>query len=104
MNKIVKNDQVVIITGKDKGRMASVTQVLTNGKLIIQGMNIAKKHQKGNPQAGIPGGIIDKEMPVDASNVMLVNPATNKGDRVGIKVLENGDKVRFFKSNGETVS
>jgi len=104
MNKIVKNDQVVIIAGKDKGRMASVTQVLTNGKLIIQGMNIAKKHQKGNPQAGIPGGIIDKEMPVDASNVMLVNPATNKGDRVGIKVLENGDKVRFFKSNGETVS
>ncbi|MEH6455607.1 MAG: 50S ribosomal protein L24 [Cocleimonas sp.] len=104
MNKIVKNDQVVVIAGKDKGRMGSVTQVLTNGKLLIQGMNIAKKHQKGNPQAGIPGGIIDKEMPVDASNVMLVNPTTNKGDRVGIKVLENGDKVRFFKSNGETVS
>lgn len=104
MNKIVKNDQVVVIAGKDKGRMGNVTQVLTNGKLLIQGMNIAKKHQKGNPQAGIPGGIIDKEMPVDASNVMLVNPTTNKGDRVGIKVLENGDKVRFFKSNGETVS
>ena len=104
MNKIVKNDQVVIITGKDKGRIGSVTQVLTNGKLVIQGMNIAKKHQKGNPQAGIPGGIIEKEMPVEASNVMLVNPATNKGDRVGIKVLENGDKVRFFKSNGEAVS
>ncbi len=89
---------------KDKGRMGNVTQLLTNGKLVIQGMNIAKKHQKGNPQAGIPGGIIEKEMPVDASNVMLVNPATNKGDRVGIKVLENGDKVRFFKSNGEAVS
>lgn len=104
MNKIVKNDQVVVITGKDKGRMGNVSQVLTNGKLIIQGMNLAKKHQKGNPQAGIPGGIIEKEMPLEASNVMLVNPATNKGDRVGIKVLDNGDKVRFFKSNGEAVS
>ena len=104
MNKIVKNDQVIVIAGKDKGRLGNVTQVLTNGKLIIQGMNIAKKHQKGNPQAGVPGGIIEKEMPIEASNVMLVNPATNKGDRVGIKVLENGDKVRFFKSNGEVVS
>ena len=104
MNKLIKNDQVVVIAGKDKGRIGNVTQVLTNGKLVIQGLNIAKKHQKGNPQAGIPGGIIEKEMPVDASNVMLVNPATNKGDRVGIKVLENGDKVRFFKSNGESVS
>ena len=104
MNKIVKNDQVVVVAGKDKGRSGNVTQVLSNGKLIIQGMNIAKKHQKGNPQAGVPGGIIEKEMPIDASNVMLVNPATNKGDRVGIKVLENGDKVRVFKSNGEAVS
>jgi large subunit ribosomal protein L24 len=104
MNKILKNDQVVVIAGKDKGRMGNVTQVLTNGKLIIQGMNVAKKHQKGNPQANIPGGIIEKEMPMDSSNIMLVNPSTNKGDRVGIKVLENGDKVRFFKSNGETVS
>ena len=103
MNKIVKNDQVVVVAGKDKGRIGNVTQVLTNGKLVIQGMNIAKKHQKGNPQAGIPGGIIEKEMPVDASNVMLVNPSTNKGDRVGIKMLDNGDKVRFFKSNGEAV-
>ena len=67
-------------------------------------MNVAKKHQKGNPQAGVPGGIVDKEMPMDASNVMLVNPATNKGDKVGLKVLENGKKVRFFKSNGEVVS
>jgi len=104
MNKIVKNDQVIIIAGKDKGRIGNVTQVLTNGKLLVQGMNIAKKHQKGNPQAGVPGGIIEKEMPVNASNVMLVNPATNKGDRVGIKVLDNGDKVRVFKSNGEVVS
>ena len=104
MNKILKNDQVVIIAGKDKGRMGNVTQVLTNGKLVIQGMNVAKKHQKGNPQAGVPGGIVDKEMPVDVSNVMLVNPSTNKGDKVGIKVLDNGKKVRIFKSNGEAVS
>ena len=104
MNKLVKNDQVVVIAGKDKGRIGNVTQVLTNGKLLIQGLNVAKKHQKGNPQAGIPGGIVEKEMPIDSSNVMLVNPATNKGDRVGIKVLENGDKVRYFKSNGESVS
>jgi len=85
-------------------RIGSVTRVLANGKLLIQGMNVAKKHQKGNPQAGVPGGIIDKEMPIDASNVMLVNPATNKGERVGVKVLESGKKVRFFKSNGEVVS
>ena len=104
MNKILKNDQVIIASGKDKGRTGSVTQVLSNGKIIIQGMNVAKKHQKGNPQAGVPGGIIDKEMPIEVSNVMLINPATNKGERVGIKVLENGKKVRFFKSNGEVVS
>ena len=104
MNKIVKNDQIVIISGKDKGRRGNVTQVLDNGKLLIQGLNLAKKHQKGNPQAGIPGGIIEKEMPVVASNVMLVNPATDKGDRVGFKILDDGKKVRCFKSNGEVVS
>ncbi len=104
MNKIVKNDQIVIVSGKDKGRRGSVTQILDNGKLLVQGLNLAKKHQKGNPQAGIPGGIIEKEMPVDASNVMLVNPATDKADRVGFKILEDGKKVRCFKSNGEVVS
>jgi len=104
MNKIVKNDQVVIIAGKDKGRRGSVTEVLNNGKLFVQGMNLAKKHQKGNPQAGIPGGIMEKEMPMHASNVMLINPATDKADRVGFKILEDGKKVRYFKSNGEVVS
>jgi len=104
MNKIVKNDQIVIVSGKDKGRRGNVTQVLDNGKLLIQGLNLAKKHQKGNPQAGVPGGIIEKEMPVDASNVMLVNPATDKGDRVGFKILDDGKKVRCFKSNGEVVN
>lgn len=103
MKKILKNDQVILVSGKDKGRVGTVTSVLPNGKLLVQGMNVAKKHQKGNPQAGIAGGIIDKEMPLDASNVMLINPQTDKADRVGIKLLENGDKVRFFKSNGEIV-
>jgi len=104
MNKIVKNDQVVVIAGKDKGRRGNVTQILGNGKALIQGLNIAKKHQKGNPSAGIAGGIIEKEMPIDLSNVMLVNPATDKGDRVGFKILGDGKKVRFFKSTGEVVS
>lgn len=104
MNKIIKNDQVVVTAGKDTGRRGAVTRVLENGKLLIDGINIAKKHQKGNPNAGIPGGIIDKEMPIDASNVMLINPATDKGDRVGFKVLEDGSKVRYFKSNGEVIN
>jgi len=104
MNKIVKNDQVVIIAGKDKGRRGNVTEITGKGKLLVQGINLAKKHQKGNPNAGIAGGIIEKEMPLDMSNVMLVNPATDKGDRVGFKTLEDGKKVRFFKSNGEVVS
>jgi len=104
MNKIIKNDQVVIIAGKDKGRRGNIIEIIGNGKALIQGVNLAKKHQKGNPNAGIAGGIIEKEMPMDLSNVMLVNPATDKGDRVGFKVLEDGKKVRFFKSNGEVVS
>lgn len=104
MKKIIKNDQVVVIAGKDKGRRGNVTQLLSNGKLLVQGINVAKKHQKGNPNAGIPGGIVEKEMAIEASNVMLVNPATDKGDRVGFKVLEDGNKVRYFKSNGEVVA
>jgi len=104
MNKIVKNDQIVVIAGKDKGRRGNVTELTGKGKLLVQGINLAKKHQKGNPNAGLAGGIIEKEMPLDASNVMLINPATDKGDRVGFKILEDGKKVRFFKSNGEVVS
>jgi len=104
MKKIIKSDQVIVTTGKDKGRRGSVTEVLANGKLLIAGINIAKKHQKGNPNAGVAGGIVEKDMPIDASNVMLVNPATDKGDRVGIKKLDDGKKVRYFKSNGEVVA
>jgi len=103
MNKIRKGDDVVVITGKDKGRRGQVVNVLDSGKVVVQGVNMAKKHQKPNPQAGTPGGIVEKEMPLDISNVMLFNPATGKGDRVGIKTLEDDRKVRFFKSNGEVV-
>jgi large subunit ribosomal protein L24 len=103
MNKIRKGDDVVVITGKDKGRRGQVVNVLDNGKIVVQGVNMVKKHQKPNPASGVPGGIIEKEMPLEISNVMLFNPATGKGDRVGIKTLEDDRKVRFFKSNGEVV-
>ena len=103
MNKLNKGDEVVVISGKDKGRHSTITEFTSNGKVLVQGVNTAKKHQKGNPNAGVTGGIIEKDMPLDISNVMLVNPATGKGDRVGFKVLEDGKKVRFFKSNGEIV-
>jgi len=103
MNKLLKGDEVVVIAGKDKGRRSTITQLLPNGKLLVSGVNTAKKHRKGNPNAGVTGGIIDKDMPIDVSNVMLLNPATDKGDRVGIKTQEDGTKVRFFKSNGEVV-
>ena len=103
MRKIRSNDEVVVITGKDKGRRGKVIQVLANGKILVQGINRVKKHVKPNPNAGVQGGIVEKEMPMDSSNVMLVNPATGKGDRVGFKLLEDGKKVRVFKSNGERV-
>jgi large subunit ribosomal protein L24 len=103
MKKIRKGDNVVVIAGKDKGRRGKVLQVLSNGKVLVKGINIAKKHQKKNSNAE-GGGIIDQELPLDISNVMVVNPATSKGDRIGIRVLEDGTKVRFFKSNNEQVS
>jgi large subunit ribosomal protein L24 len=104
MRKIRSNDEVVVITGKDKGRRGKVMQVLVEeGKVLVQGMNRVKKHVKPNPNAGVQGGIIEKEMPMDTSNVMLVNPATGKGDRVGFKLLDDGKKIRVFKSNGERV-
>ena len=103
MRKIRSSDEVVVITGKDKGRRGKIMQVLEEGKILVQGVNRVKKHVKPNPNAGVQGGIIEKEMPMDASYVMLVNPATGKGDRVGFKLLEDGKKVRVFKSNGERV-
>jgi large subunit ribosomal protein L24 len=108
MSKIRKGDQVVVTTGKDKGKRGTVLRVYESGKALVEGVNRVKKHQRPNPVKGQTGGIIDKEMPLHISNVMLVNPATGKGDRVGFKFLEaqagNAPrKVRFFKSNGEVV-
>ena len=91
------------MTGKDRGRRGTVIRMYDDGRVLVEGVNVARKHQKPNPNAGVPGGIIDKEMPVDISNVMLFNPITQKGDRVGFKFLEDGTKVRFFKSNNEVV-
>ena len=103
MRKIRKGDDVVVITGKDKGRRGLVLRMLDDGHLIVEGVNKVKKHMKPNPVKGVTGGIVEKEMPLDISNIALFNPATQKGDRVGIKVLEDGRKVRYFKSNGEVL-
>jgi large subunit ribosomal protein L24 len=103
MQKIKKGDDVISITGKDKGKRGTVLRILTDSKVIVEGINRAKKHQKPNPMKGQVGGIVDKDMPIDISNVALFNSATQKADRVGIKVLEDGRRVRFFKSNGEVI-
>ena len=103
MNKIKKGDEVIVNAGKDKGRRGTVSQVLVDGRVLVDGVNMVKKTQKPNPNAGVTGGIIDKEMAIDRSNLMMYNSATGKGDRVGIKTLEDNTKVRYFKSNGEVV-
>ena len=102
MRKIRKGDEVVVIAGRDKGRRGTVTKVLED-RLVIEGINLVKRHTKPNPQRNVQGGIIEKETSIDLSNVMLWNPITKKGDRVGIRTLADGKKVRFFKSNKETV-
>ncbi len=102
MQKIKQGDDVIVLTGKDKGKEGKVLKVL-GGKVLVQGINRVKKHQKGNPHAGISGGIIDKDMPIDISNVAIYNPETKKADRVGFKFLEDGKKVRYFKSTNEVV-
>jgi large subunit ribosomal protein L24 len=106
MNRIRKGDEVIVMTGKDKGRRGTVTRVLDDERLLVEGVNIAKKHTKPNPQKGIQGGIVEKEMSIHISNVQLFNPQTKKGDRVGFRILEKeGVKrtVRFFKSTNEVV-
>ena len=106
MSKIKKGDEVVVIVGKDKGRRGKVGQVLATGKIVVEGVNIAKKHQKPNPNAGVSGGIVEQEMPIDMSNVLLWNSKASKGDRVGFRFEGEGAKrrkVRFFKSNQELV-
>ena len=103
MQRIKKGDEVIVTAGKDKGRRGNVMEILKNNRIMVENINVVKKHAKPNPMAGVEGGIIEKEMSMAISNVMLFNPATNKGDRVGIKTLEDGKKVRFFKSNNEVV-
>lgn len=103
MEKIRKGDEVIVITGRDKGKRATVSARVNATHLLVDGVNVAKKHARPNPMKGVAGGIIDKTMPIDQSNVMLFNPATGKGDRVGFKVLEDGTKVRVYRSNGEQV-
>lgn len=106
MSKIKKGDEVVVITGKDKGRRGKVAQVLAAGKVVVEGVNVAKKHQRGNPNAGVAGGIVEKEMPLDISNVAIWNAKAGKADRVGFRFEGEGEsrrKVRVFKSNSELV-
>ena len=102
MNRIRKGDQVVVIAGKDKGKKGDVIRV-AGDKIVVSNINIIKRHTKPNPQAGQPGGVIEREAPIHISNVMLFNPASGKGERIGVKVLEDGRKLRVFRSSGEAV-
>jgi large subunit ribosomal protein L24 len=103
MNKIKKGDEVVVLIGKDKGKKGVVLSVVSADKVLVEGINSVKKHQKPNPNKGIEGGIVDKQMPISVSNVAIYNAQTKKADRVGFRVLEDGKKVRFFKSNNEVL-
>ena len=104
MRKIKKGDNVVVITGRDKGKRGDVTRIVDDDHVIVAGINQLKKHQRPNPMKGEQGGIVNKDMPLHISNVALWNPVTQKADRVGIRVLEDGRKVRFYKSNGEQIN
>ncbi len=103
MRKLRKGDEIIVIAGKDKGKRGSILRVGKDDRVVVEGVNLVKKHQKPNPVLGQPGGIVEKEMPLHVSNVAIYNPATSKADRVGIRVLEDGRKVRFFKSNSEVI-
>jgi large subunit ribosomal protein L24 len=102
MQRIKKGDQVIVVVGKDKGRRGTVLR-LEEGRVVVENINVAKKHQRPNPQKGVAGGIVEQEKSLDASNVMLFNPTTQKADRVGYRKLSDGRKVRFFKGNGEVL-
>ena len=102
MNRIKKGDRVIVTAGKDKGKQGEVVRVI-GGKVVVANVNIVKRHTKPNPQANQPGGVIEREAPIDASNVMLFNPASGKGERIGTKVLEDGRRLRVFRSSGEAI-
>lgn len=103
MNKIKKGDEVIVITGRSKGQKGTVLKRIDSTKLLVENVNMVKKHVKPNPNAGVQGGIVEQESPIQQSNVMIFNPVTEKGDRVGFKVLEDNRKVRVFKSNNEVI-
>lgn len=103
MRKIKKGDDVIVIAGKDKGKRGSVLTVRVDDRVVVQNINMVKRHTKSNPTRGMSGGIIEREAPIHISNIALFNPVKGKADRVGIKTLESGKKVRCFKSNGEVV-
>jgi len=103
MQRIKKGDEVIVTTGKDKSRRGTVLKITDDNRVLVEGVNMVKKHQKANPNAGIQGGIIEKEMPLHASNIMVYNTTAGKGDRVGVRTLEDGRKVRFFKSDNEVI-
>ncbi|MCR5866432.1 MULTISPECIES: 50S ribosomal protein L24 [Aquincola] len=103
MNKIRKGDQVVVLTGRDKGKRGVVAQRVDADHIVVEGVNVVKKHVKPNPMKGTTGGVVDKTMPIHQSNVAIFNAATGKADRVGVKLLDDGKKVRVFKSSGEEI-
>ena len=103
MNKIRKGDEVIVRTGKDKGRRGTVLQIFDDERILVEGINLAKKHTKPNPNVGEQGGILDKAMPLDISNVLVFNPKSKKGDRVGIRVNDDGSKERIFRGTGDVV-
>jgi len=103
MNKIRKGDEVIVRTGKDKGRRGTVLQIFDDERVLVEGVNLAKKHPKPNPNVGEQGGILDKAMPLDISNVLVFNPKSKKGDRVGIRVNDDGSKERIFRGTGDVV-
>jgi large subunit ribosomal protein L24 len=103
MNKIRKGDQVIVLAGRDKGKRGTVSARIDEDHVLVDGVNVVKKHTKPNPMKGTTGGVLDKTMPIHQSNVAIFNPATGKADRVGIKALQDGKKVRVFKSSGEEI-
>ena len=103
MNRIKKGDEIIVIAGRDKGRRGTVLKVYEDERVLVENVNVVKKHERPNPQRGVAGGIIEKEMPMHACKVMLWNPVAKKGDRVGVRTLQDGKRVRYFKSNNEVV-
>jgi large subunit ribosomal protein L24 len=103
MNKIRKGDEVIVLTGRDKGKRGTISQRVDEDHVVVDGINVVKKHVRPNPLKGTTGGIVDKTMPIHQSNVAIFNPASGKADRVGIKLLADGKKVRVFKSSGDEI-